>query len=254
MQEVNLSDLMQIISYSFQDLGLLQTALTHSTFAYENRGVEDNERIEFLGDAILQLVVSEYLFRHEGKLKEGQMTKIRSLLVCEQTLARVAEAIKLSKFLRLGKGEELTGGRKKASNLANSVEAIIGAVYLDGGLAKARQVVLGLLDSYLEPAVKGKIQYDFKSRLLELVQSTRGQSVLNFTIIKEEGPVHNRLFTAAAVLDGVEIVSGEGNSKKEAEQNAAREALSLIFCDTGGCDLIDNLEEEDLDQADGEVK
>lgn len=228
MKQDDLRAFMDIISYSFQNPTLLETALTHSTFAYENHSLEDNERIEFLGDAVLQLVISEWLYLLEGKLKEGEMTKIRALVVCEQTLAQAAKKISLDKYLRLGKGELQTGGAEKPSNLSNSLEAVLGAIYLDGGLIAARRVILLLLNPYLELALHGKIQYDFKSRLLELIQMTKGKSTLNFAIINEEGPVHNRKFTAAAILDNVEIAHGSGSSKKEAEQMAAEIALSLM--------------------------
>ncbi|HHU07132.1 MAG TPA: ribonuclease III [Clostridiaceae bacterium] len=226
MKPEDLCAFMDIISYSFQNPLLLETALTHSTFAYENRNyIEDNERIEFLGDAVLQLVISEQLYLLAEKLKEGKMTKTRALVVCEQTLAQAAKDISLDKYLRLGKGELQTGGAEKPSSLSNSLEAVFGAIYLDGGLDAAKRVILSLLSPYLELALHGKIQYDFKSRLLELVQMTKGQSTLSFAIVNEEGPVHNMKFTAAAILDDVEIAYGVGSSKKEAEQMAAEMAL-----------------------------
>ncbi|MGI6090334.1 MAG: ribonuclease III [Saccharofermentanales bacterium] len=243
MEKKDLQELMSILSYDFKNPQLLETALTHSTYAYENRGIENNERLEFLGDAVLQLIISERLFFMPGKPQEGEMTKARSLVVCERTLARAASDISLAKYLQLGKGELMTGGSTKPSNLANTLEAVFGAVYLDGGLSSARKVIVALLASYLELAMSGEIQYDFKSRLLELVQTAKGHSTLNFVIIAEEGPVHDRTFTAAVIIDDIEVTSGRGSSKKEAEQNAARKALTMIVCDDSGCGLLSDLTE-----------
>ena len=243
MKKEDLQAFMDILSYSFRDPLLLETALTHSTYAYENRDSENNERIEFLGDAVLQLVISEQLFLLQDKLKEGEMTKTRSLGVCEETLARAAKDISLDRYLRLGKGELQTGGAEKPSNLSNSLEAVFGAIYLDGGIEAARSVITSLLSPYLELALSGKIQYDFKSRLLELVQTTKGQSTLSFAIVDEEGPVHNRKFTAAAILDDLEIAYGCGTSKKEAEQMAAERALSIMsnsLADDGSIIYLNN--------------
>lgn len=219
----------------FHDLKLLRTALTHSTYAYENQQSADNERLEFLGDAVLQLAVTEYLFHLKPAIQEGEMTKIRALVVCENTLARVAEDLHIGEFLRLGKGEEMTGGRSKPSNLSNAVEALLGAHYIDQGGEKTREVIYRWLKPYLTQAIQGKMVYDFKSQLLELVQSTRGSSTMRFEIINEQGPVHNRLFTAAVLVDDRQITIGTGRSKKDAEQSAAREALKILTCDDGGC-------------------
>jgi len=250
MKYSDLQEIMNIISYNFKNPQLLETALTHSTYAYENRGVENNERLEFLGDAVLQLVISERLYLMQSKPQEGDMTKARSLVVCEQTLARAALDISLCDYIRLGKGELMTGGAKKPSNLSNTLEAIFGAVYLDGGLSNARKVIVSLLASYLELAISGKIQYDFKSRLLEMVQTARGQSKLSFAILAEAGPVHDRTFTAAVIVDGLEVTTGQGSSKKEAEQNAARKALTMIVCDDSGCGLLSDLAENNTDGVD----
>lgn len=228
------------LNYRFKNRRLLERALTHSTYAYEHPDLGvDNERLEFLGDAVLQLVISEALYAQSARLPEGDMTKKRALVVCEQTLASVAGDIGLGTFLRFGRGELGTGGPKKLSNLSNALEALFGAVYLDGGIEEARRVILLLLASYLEEAIAGRLIYDFKSRLLELVQSTRGTSRMHFEIVGEEGPVHDRTFTARVVVDDQDIAEGRGSSKKDAEQQAARRALGMLSCTRDGCTVID---------------
>ncbi|MDD2533635.1 MAG: ribonuclease III [Eubacteriales bacterium] len=232
--------LAQAIGYTFKQPDLLAQALTHSTFAYEHRAdkIMDNERLEFLGDAVLDLVISDYLYREGATFSEGVMTKTRALIVCESTLARVARKLEIGLLLRLGKGELTTGGSDKSSNLANTMEAIFGAVYLDGGYEHAKTLVLHLLDEFIQQALTGEMVYDYKSRLLEMVQGTRGNSTLKFTIINEEGPVHDRIFTAAVVVDDKQIAKGSGSSKKDAEQKAAREALTVLSCTREGCSII----------------
>jgi ribonuclease-3 len=236
--------LCKAIGHQFRQPDLLIQAITHSTYAYEHRSekVVDNERLEFLGDAVLDLVVSDYLFRSSEHLSEGVMTKNRALVVCESTLARVARSLDLGNILLLGKGEQATGGQDKPSNLANAMEAVFGAVYLDAGYDKAKSMILNLLGEFLQQAMAGDMVYDYKSRLLEMVQGTRGNSTLKFVIINEEGPVHDRVFTAAVIVDDKQIASGSGSSKKEAEQKAAREALTVLSCNRGGCQIVDSSE------------
>lgn len=226
----------------FQNMEIMRAALTHSTYAYENSNEvkHDNERLEFLGDAVLQLTISNVLFHLVPELNEGLMTKYRALVVCEDTLAQVAYDLDLGNHLYLGKGEEMTGGREKASNLANAVEAVYGAIYLDQGFEYVRNVIISHLQRYIDLAVAGKMIYDFKSRLLELVQSTRGNSTMNFEIINEEGPVHERIFTAAVNVDNKRIATGKGTSKKLAEQNAAKFALRVLSCDINGCIITED--------------
>lgn len=232
-----LAPLMQQIGYRFRDQKLLKEALTHSTFAYEHRqqGLTDNERLEFLGDAVLDLVISEVLFRDKNGHSEGVMTKTRAMVVCENTLAGAARTLGLGDLLLLGKGESATGGNEKPSNLANAMEALFGAVFIDGGYDMARAVILRLLTESLKLALTGDMVYDHKSKLLELVQSTRGNSTMRFEIIDEQGPVHDRIFTAAVIVDENPVSTGQGSSKKEAEQNAAKEALQILECNRGGC-------------------
>lgn len=231
---MKLQQLEDRLGHCFQNQDLLREALTHSTFAYEHRAdnLANNERLEFLGDAVLDLVISSALFELPEHYSEGFMTKTRALVVCESSLMMLAQNLGLGQLLILGKGEAATGGREKPSNLANAVEALFGAIYLDAGFSKARQVILNLLGKPLQRALSGSICYDYKSRLLELIQGTRPGSTFQFSIIKEEGPVHERLFTAAVILDGDQIASGSGGSKKEAEQQAAKAALGRLDPDS----------------------
>lgn len=233
-----ISEFERRIHYEFKDKSLLRQALTHSTYAYENPGIQgDNERLEFLGDASLQLIISEALYIQREEFPEGDMTKMRSLVVCEQTLADVAKSISLGSHLLLGKGELGTGGRHKPSNLANAMEAVFGAIYMDSDFASVKSTILILLTPYLEMAIAGDLIYDYKSRLLELVQSTRGTSQMRFEIVGEEGPVHERVFTAVVIVDEQIVAGGTGGSKKEAEQNAAKDALKVVRCTREGCIL-----------------
>ncbi len=232
-----LERLEQSIGHRFTNRQLLLEALTHSTYAYEHRAenIRDNERLEFLGDAVLDLAVSDALFRHTRRHDEGTMTKTRALVVRETTLALLADEISLGDLLLLGRGEEATGGRGKPSNLSNAVEAIFGAIYLDAGYDVARSRILDLLDEPLQLALAGDLVYDYKSRLLELVQATRGNSTLRFQTLDESGPVHERVFTAGVLVDDQLISTGTGCSKKEAEQQAARDALDKLDCNREGC-------------------
>jgi len=217
------------LGYVFRNERTLLEALTHSTFAYEHRqdALISNERLEFLGDAILDQVVSEFLFQQPELLSEGTMTRTRALVVCENTLARLARKLMIGEAVLMGRGEAQTGGRSKPSNLANAMEAIFGAVFLDGGYETVRRIILHLLDDPLRQALAGQIVYDYKSRLLELTQAVHASAV-RFAILDEQGPVHERLFTAGIYIGDRLIAQGNGNSKKEAEQQAARFALALL--------------------------
>jgi ribonuclease III len=217
------------LGYAFRNERLLQEALTHSTYAYEHRqaGLISNERLEFLGDAILDQVISEHLFQQPELLSEGTMTRTRALVVCENTLMRLARKLGIGEILLLGRGEAHTGGRTKPSNMANAMEAIFGAIFLDGGYDVVRRMILHLLDEPLRQALAGQIIYDYKSQLLELAQSVR-PNLVRFTILDEQGPVHERVFTAGAYIGEKMIAQGCGSSKKEAEQQAARFALALL--------------------------
>ena len=225
MREI--AELEKVIEYSFKNKQLLQNALTHSSYANENRenGVRSYERLEFLGDSILGFVTAEFLYRTRPNA-EGELTRMRASLVCEQSLARVAGNLGLSEFLRLGKGEESSAGRKRRSLIADTVEAIICAVYLDGGIVPASKFIhkFVLSDEQVAEAEKGG---DYKTELQEYVQRDKG-SELSYSLIGESGPDHEKVFESEAVINGTAVGRGNGRSKKEAEQAAARDALSRI--------------------------
>ena len=228
------------LGHSFKNHGLLLEALTHSTYAYEHRQnkMRNNERLEFLGDAVLDLAVSDILYKAKNAYDEGFMTKARSLIVCEGSLADLAKSLHIGEMLLLGKGEDATGGRMKPSNLSNAMEAILGALYLDAGFDQVKAAIARLFEKSLKLAVNGQIVHDYKSRLLEMVQATRGGSSIKFVILKEEGPVHAREFTAGIQLDDELIAEGKGSSKKEAEQQAAGQAIDRLDCDRTSCKVI----------------
>ncbi len=216
------------IGHSFRDRALLTTALTHSSYANENRGRgECNERLEFLGDSVLGMVVADALFRRFPELPEGRMTRLRAQLVCEESLHRVASELGLGEYVRLGRGEEHTGGRRRTSILADAVEAVIAAMYLDGGLETAKAFIERQILSALDGAGPVMRVEDCKTELQELVQKKSGQS-LSYELLGESGPDHDKTFTSQVSLNGRPIGSGSGRTKKEAEQAAARAALEAL--------------------------
>ena len=226
--EKQLRDLQAAIEYKFRDISLLERALTHSTYAYEHRAnhVTSNERLEFVGDGILDFVIAETLFCMAKKENEGYLSKTRALIVCEATLNSIAEKIGLGNCLLLGKGEEQTGGREKPSNLSNAMEALFAACFFDGGFEEAKKLILRLMESPIEAALAGDLIFDYKSKVLELAQTKGNARNVRFAIIEESGPVHERTYTAAVYLDDEEFGSGTGLSKKQAEQEAAKNALA----------------------------
>ena len=211
------------IGYAFHDRQLLTTALTHSSYANEKHGeAQSYERLEFLGDAILGLVAAEFLYRHEPSLPEGRMTRLRAELVCEASLHKTALALGLGGYMRLGKGEEHTGGRERPSILADMVEAIIAALYLDAGMAQAQRFIMARVLSDVQFADhRGG---DYKTQLQELVQRKSNQ-VITYTQVEESGPDHDKTFTFAVLINGAVSGRGSGKTKKEAEQMAAHKAL-----------------------------
>ncbi len=215
------------IGYVFRDKRLLEEALTHSSYANENRksGAACNERLEFLGDSILGFIVAEHLFTCKPEMPEGQMTRMRAELVCEKSLNKAATDMQLGQFLRLGRGEELSGGRERPSILADAFEAVVAAVYLDGGIKPAsdfvRQLILLQLDTF------GQTASDYKTALQELVQKKNGQ-ILTYHMVSASGPDHKKLFTIEVHLNGDKKGAGTGHSKKEAEQSAAQAALEAL--------------------------
>ena len=214
------------LGYTFQDRKRLEGALYHSSYANEHRslGIHSNERLEFLGDAVLGLVTADYLFRKHPDLPEGDLTRIRAALVCEESLHEVAQSLDLGSYLKLGKGEEAGGGRQRASILADATESVFAAVYLDGGLEAARALIHRvLLDKERETDVEER-RRDYKTELQELVQR-RPEQVLRYEMTGTSGPDHDRVFSFRVLLNGQVAGTGEGRSKKEAEQAAARCAL-----------------------------
>lgn len=223
-----IKDLETALGYKFQNITLLQNALTHSSYANERwrDSLASNERLEFLGDSILGMITAEYLYRTFPKRPEGELTRIRADLVCETTLARIANQLHVGSYLLLGKGEEQGGGRARPSILADAMESILAAAYLDGGFPAARQLVHRFLLADV-PAEHPR-NVDYKTLLQELVQQHKNQ-ILQYTLTGESGPDHAKEFQVEVTLNGAVVGAGSGSSKKRAEQNAAHQAISHLF-------------------------
>lgn len=217
-----MTELERLIGHEFKNKELLETALTHTSYANESHvPVEHNERLEFLGDSVLQIVSADYLFHTRTGHAEGDLTRMRSRLVSEEALFQFAQEIRLGEFLRLGKGEEMNGGRTRPSVVSDAFEAVIAALYLDGGLETARKFILPFLS---EGKTAGE---DYKTRLQEVIQQNPEER-LSYHLEKESGPDHDKRFTVAVKLNSNTIARGTGHSKKQAEQAAAHEALRLM--------------------------
>lgn len=210
------------IGYTFENPQLLVTAMTHSSYSNEKKykKCECNERLEFLGDAVLELVSSECIFRENPKKPEGDLSRIRASYVCEPTLALCAREIQLGDYLLLGKGEDMTGGRERDSILSDAMEATIGAIYLDGGFARAKEYVHEFV---LKDIEKKKLFYDSKTYLQEMLHKEKVE--LEYELLAEEGPDHNKVFRVAVLFDGKQMATAQGRTKKKAEQAAAYEAI-----------------------------
>ena len=223
-----IKDLEEEIGYHFKNISLLQNALTHSSYANErwHNSLLSNERLEFLGDSILGMLVAEYLFRNFPDRPEGELTRMRADMVCEKTLAGVAEKIHLGQHLLLGHGEEQGGGRSRESILADAVESVIAASFLDGGMEAALHFIKTFI--LVEVPVSQLHNMDYKTKLQELVQQKKNQ-VLSYNLLSETGPDHDKHFEVCVALNGKEVVRGEGRSKKRAEQEAARLAITRLF-------------------------
>ena len=224
-----LQELQNRIGYTFEKEGLLRQALTHSSYANEKhmKKHSDNERLEFLGDAVLEIVSSDFLYRNYPDLPEGDLTRIRAALVCEESLHEVAQSLDLGSYLKLGKGEEAGGGRHRASILADATEAVFAAVYLDGGITAASELIHRvLLDVEREEVVEER-RRDYKTLLQEHIQRKAGQE-LTYCMVREEGPDHAKTFVTEVRLNGAAIGEGSGHSKKESEQMAAKSALEKL--------------------------
>lgn len=214
------------IGYHFKDRKILLEALTHSSFANENKDqqLQFNERLEFLGDSVLSIVISEYIFINLPHLPEGELTKIRARIVCEASLSETARQIELGNYIRLGRGEEMTGGRKRSSILADGFEALIAAIYLDGSFAIVKAFILELMADKIENAINGEILLDYKTKLQEQIQA-KTRKKLSYHIYDEKGPDHNKTFYVEVRLDNKILGKGIGSNKKEAEQEAAKTAI-----------------------------
>ena len=215
------------IEYKFKNMDLFNTALSHSSYMNEHKGLECNERLEFLGDSILGFVTAEYLYKNYPELPEGNLTKIRANVVCEVMLAKKGKEIGLNKELLLGKGEEHTGGRERPSIIADAMESLIGAIYLDGGIEPAKKFILDMLIPEIKATVSTPKVLDSKTSLQEILQKN-SSSVIEYTITNESGPAHNKVFEASVSCNGKILGHGKGRSKKEAEQNAAMAAIENI--------------------------
>lgn len=221
-----ISELEEKIGYQFKQQGLLRQALTHSSYANEKRMKKhsDNERLEFLGDAVLEIVSSDFLYRNYPDLPEGDLTKLRASIVCEPTLALCTREMDLGSYLFLGKGEDQTGGRKRKSILSDALESVIGAIYLDGGFEHAKTFIHRFILTDIEHK---KLFYDSKTILQEVVQGNYEES-LHYELLSEEGPDHNKQFTVEARIGERAVGTGNGHTKKAAEQEAAYQALLLL--------------------------
>ena len=221
-----LQEFQEIIGYRFTDESYLKNALTHSSYANENRGkhVQYNERLEFLGDSVLGVIVSRYIFDNFPDLPEGKLTKMRAAVVCERSLWECAVNIDLGKYLILGHGEEHMGGRTRMSILADAFEALIAAIYLDSGMDTVREWVMGQLYETIMDAARGKMFKDYKTEFQEVVQKN-GDVSIKYEVVSESGPDHDKVFVVNVYLNGEMMGSGEGSSKKKAEQQAAQNAL-----------------------------
>lgn len=227
-----LTELQEVIGFPFDDDSLLREALVHRSYLNENPSFPsaDNQRLEFLGDALLDFVAGDYLYRRYPKMREGKLTSLRAALVKEETLARFAQALGLGRYLYLGRGEEESGGRERPSLLADAFEALVGALYLDGGLKPAESFILRFLEPETEQIVAQGELRDYKSLFQEEAQR-RFQSTPLYRTIDERGPDHNKVFTVEVLIEEKLCGRGEGTTKQAAEQEAARQALEKIASD-----------------------
>lgn len=228
MSDNKLAEFEAIIGYTFKNKNLLKNALTHSSYANEKHWQysANNERLEFLGDAILELVSSDYIYQSHANMVEGKMTKMRASLVCEMSLAASAREIRLGEFLYLGRGERNTGGADRDSILSDAFEAVIGAMYRDGGLEPAGKFIHTYVLSDIE---KKQLFYDSKTILQEIIQSTfRGDTDIHYPILKETGPDHDKEFEVCCCINGTNYAKGTGRTKKAAEQEAAYETILML--------------------------
>ncbi len=230
-REAELKELCDSLGITMQNYELLNLALTHISYAHETKGYprnEHNERLEFLGDSVLSLIVSTYMFNKFTTFDEGRLTKLRAQVVCETSLYRCARRMNLGKYLRMGKGELISGGNARPSILADAFEAVLGAYYLDQGLDAAREYLLNLLEKEINAVCNGLLMLgDYKSMLQEYLQHG-DQTDIAYELLTYSGPEHNRIFTSGVIVNGEQLGSGTGRRKKDSEQQAAREALERL--------------------------
>jgi len=225
--EIMLKELEKKLGLSFKSFDLFRTALTHSSYANGKKGIKYNERLEFLGDSVLQLCITEYLYNSLRGMSEGDLTRMRALIVCEASLFTIAKGWDLGRYIYMSRGEELTGGRERTSILADAVEAIIASIYLDSGIEAAREFIIGNFEGTILKASRNEIVVDFKTKLQEKLQKN-GVVDISYEILKEEGPAHRRKFYSRVMVNFEPMGCGIGYSKKESEQCAAQEALERM--------------------------
>ena len=219
----------QLIGYKFNNAIYLERALTHSSYNKEkNTKHQDNERLEFLGDAFFDAIVSAELFKMMQGVTEGKLTKTRALVVCESSLAKAARKLGLGQYIYIGHGEEVAGGRDKDSILADAMEAVIGAIYIDGGYAPTQKFVIQNFAETIKDAAEGKLFSDYKSEVQEFIQKNGRNLAITYNTVREEGPAHDKTFFVNLSYDGNVLGEGSGKSKKEAEQQAAKTALARL--------------------------
>ncbi|MBW9151802.1 ribonuclease III [Clostridium estertheticum] len=222
--DIQLQELENKLKLNFSDKDLLKIAITHSSYANQKKKVEFNERLEFLGDSVLQLIISEHLYSRFTQKPEGYLTKIRSLIVCENSLCDIANNWELGLYMNMSKGEEITGGRNRVSILADCVEAVLAAIYLDKGIEYSKEFILNNFKTTIEKAINNEIILDYKTKLQEIFQQN-GEVNICYELVKFEGPPHRRKFFVNILINDCVKGSGQGFSKKEAEQNAAKEVM-----------------------------
>ncbi len=223
---MKLENVEKSIGYTFKNKELLKKALTHTSYAYENN-LESNEKLEFLGDSILEFISSKYLYKEYPKLREGEMTKVRATVVCEKSLYKIAKLHNFSDFLYLGRSEQKSGGNQRPAILADSVEAVIAAIYIDGGIEKAEKFIIDNLKDEIKEATKHVGDKDYKTVLQEKLQAN-GDVKIEYEILEEKGPDHDKIFEAQVKCNGKVLAKGEGRSKKEAHMQAAKKALENL--------------------------
>lgn len=224
-----LLELQKKIGYSFQDIDLLKIALTHTSYANEHKKkmIKHNERLEFLGDSVLSLIITTYLFKNLSNIPEGELSRIRSTIVCENSLKMSGDKFGLSQYIYMGKGEEQTGGRNRSSIVSDAFEALIASIYLDSGYESAEKFVLSQMDDIIQKAIQGKLFKDYKTQYQEVIQK-KSNAKIEYVVISEEGPDHQKTFTVSLLLNDNVISTGKGRSKKVAEQKAAEIALEKM--------------------------